>query len=59
MAKKVVALCEKKWNGKSEITALEKELQKIKKEANNLLTAIKAGKAKQILLDELEELEEQ
>ena len=59
IAKKVVALCEKERNDKSEITALEKELRKVKKEARNLLTAIKANKAKQILLDELEQLEEQ
>lgn len=57
IAKKIVALCEKERNDKSEITALEKELRKVKKEARNLLAAIKAGKAKQILLDELEQLE--
>lgn len=57
IAKKIVALCEKERNDKSEITALEKELRKVKKEARNLLAAIKAGRAKQILLDELEQLE--
>ena len=44
IAKKIVALCEKERNDKSEITALEKELRKVKKEARNLL-------------DELEQLE--
>ena len=57
ISKRIVETCEQARADKSGLTALESRLKKAKKESQNILKAIKAGKAVDTLLEALDEVE--
>lgn len=57
IATKIVELCEQERKDKSGVVALQRRLKQVKKEAKNLLDAIKQGKAQDILLEELDKVQ--
>ena len=57
IANRIVELCIREREDKSAVTALESRLKKAKREEQNLLKALKAGKAINTLLEELERVE--
>lgn len=59
ISKKIVELCKMARDNKSGLRALENKLKELKKEEKNLLKALKAGKAQQIILDELDSVSQQ
>lgn len=50
ISNKIVALCKLKRESKSELRTLENKLKELKKAEKNLLEALKAGKARQIII---------
>ena len=59
IASEIVQLCNAERENKSGLKALENKLKKIGTEKQNLLNALKAGMAQQIILEELENLSQQ
>ena len=59
IAKRIVALCKEERENKSGLKILEDKLKKVSLEERNILTALKSGKAQEILLEELDALSRQ